>query len=217
MFFSGGTVDITVYEVLEDDFMIEVIEPTGGPWGGANVNKAFWKLLESSLYMGAEFCRQMKQEKPNIWWDIQREFEHKKMTPQGDRNVNIFTVPKSMACFYQNITNKDILYSIGKESTHNVSVDEDYALSISPEAMQRLFSSNVDKIVRHVRSLLQRPKLTNVSYLFMVGGFSKSRYLTEIIKNTFSPRLKVFVQQDPDLAVMKGAVIFWQEQTTNPG
>ena len=43
--FSGGTVDITVHEVLDDGNVRELYKANGGPWGGKSVNDAFLHFL----------------------------------------------------------------------------------------------------------------------------------------------------------------------------
>ena len=42
---SGGTVDVTVHEVQPDGKCNEICAPSGGPFGGNNVNSEFEKYL----------------------------------------------------------------------------------------------------------------------------------------------------------------------------
>lgn len=44
-FHSGGTVDITVHEVLPDRQLKELFKASGGAWGGTRVDDAFWEFL----------------------------------------------------------------------------------------------------------------------------------------------------------------------------
>lgn len=45
LFFAGGTVDITGYTIEEGNKLIELFPPTGGPWGGTEVDKQFQDLI----------------------------------------------------------------------------------------------------------------------------------------------------------------------------
>ena len=209
-FFTGGTIDITVHEVIESDFVTEIVEPTGGPWGGANVNAAFWTLLERAFHRGSEVFRRLKEEEPKLWWEIQMRFEHSKRMakPQNNFNTNIFTVGVKLLKFYKKITGKEFEDSIDKQYSRDIEVNEDYCLSISQKSMSSLFSHAVTKIEECVRKLLQKPELREVKYMLMVGGFSQSPYLREAMQRSFSKNVKILIPQDPALAVMKGAVLF---------
>ena len=161
--------------------------------------------------MGTDFFGRLKKDAPHIWWDVHKQFEHKKVTsnPHDRNNLNIFMPPVPLVALYQKVTKKDMTESIEEKHSMDVFIDEDdYTVSISANAMKTLFSDTVDKIEQHVQELLQKAELKRISYLLMVGGFSKSLYLSERIKNSFGARLKIFVPQDSALAIMKGAVLF---------
>ena len=42
---TGGTIDVTIHEMLEDGRVRELYKATGGPWGGDKVNEAFIEYL----------------------------------------------------------------------------------------------------------------------------------------------------------------------------
>lgn len=44
---GGGTVDITIHEVVDNRTVKEVEAASGGPWGGVTVDQLFFKFLES--------------------------------------------------------------------------------------------------------------------------------------------------------------------------
>jgi hypothetical protein len=45
LFDSGGTVDITVHEVMEDAKLKELHKASGGAWGGTKVDEAFRQFI----------------------------------------------------------------------------------------------------------------------------------------------------------------------------
>ena len=44
---TGGTLDVTVHELLENGGIRELYKATGGTFGGQNVNRQFMILLET--------------------------------------------------------------------------------------------------------------------------------------------------------------------------
>jgi hypothetical protein len=45
LLFTGGTVDVTCYEVKGESHLSELESPTGGPWGGIIVDEEFCLLF----------------------------------------------------------------------------------------------------------------------------------------------------------------------------
>ncbi|XP_052762252.1 heat shock 70 kDa protein 12A-like [Mya arenaria] len=70
-----------------------------------------------------------------------------------------------------------------------------------------LFKTQVDAIVQHVSNLIEQSTIGGIEAIVSVGGFSKCPLLQKAIKLKFDGH-KVIVPNDPDLAVLKGAVIF---------
>lgn len=46
---SGGTVDITIHEVVDTDKLKELNYASGGAWGGTRVDAAFEKFLRKCI------------------------------------------------------------------------------------------------------------------------------------------------------------------------
>lgn len=60
----------------------------------------------------------------------------------------------------------------------------------------------------HINNVLKCENVKNVSYLFLVGGFSESQILQKKIRDSFSSTLKVIIPQGVSLAILRGAVLF---------
>lgn len=45
MVFSGGTVDITIHQVVDKNTLKEIDSASGGAWGGTMVDEAFKQFL----------------------------------------------------------------------------------------------------------------------------------------------------------------------------
>ncbi|XP_060588401.1 heat shock 70 kDa protein 12A-like [Ruditapes philippinarum] len=63
---GGGTADITCHEVNTDGTLKELHPPTGGDFGGTNVDNAFMNVLVRIF--GADIIKQFKQQCMNGYW-----------------------------------------------------------------------------------------------------------------------------------------------------
>ncbi|KAH3891140.1 hypothetical protein DPMN_015229 [Dreissena polymorpha] len=73
--------------------------------------------------------------------------------------------------------------------------------------MRSFFTTTLTQIITHTSDLLEKPDCVGVEAILMVGGFSESKLLQEIVKMMFS-QLKIIVPPEAGLAVLKGAVIY---------
>ena len=72
--------------------------------------------------------------------------------------------------------------------------------------IREMFRSIVDDIIRQVGCLLTRKQTYEINNIIMVGGLSESEYVQNRIQAAF-PDINVMIPEDPELAVMKGAVV----------
>lgn len=71
-----------------------------------------------------------------------------------------------------------------------------------------LFNEAETHLIEHVKSLLTKSHLKDVSTLLMVGTFSESPIMQSAVKDAF-PSMTVFVPPDSGKAVLKGAILYW--------
>ncbi|XP_017695306.1 PREDICTED: heat shock 70 kDa protein 12B-like, partial [Lepidothrix coronata] len=81
-------------------------------------------------------------------------------------------------------------------------------LRMSPEAMNELFQPTITHIIQHIDSLLKKPEVEGVKFLFLVGGFAESPVLQRAVQAAFGARCRLIVPQDVGLTILKGAVLF---------
>ena len=84
--------------------------------------------------------------------------------------------------------------------------EDDANVAITPGAMSDIFKPTVGDILKCAGDVLRKTR--GVKYLFMVGWFSTSKYLTDAVRKAFGDKVKVLIPEDPALAVLKGAVQF---------
>ena len=194
----GGTTDVAVYKVNE------ISAPRSGPWGSTQIDEAFEKLLYELL--GEDFVDSLKSSHSQHWLNLMLKFEKAK---------------KSFDCYDKNKINIDISCSAISDKLHgntkdnifdrykNVGISmKDGYLSLTAEKSKTLIEPVVSNIVDYVLRQLEDGILHAVSHLILVGGFGTSSLLKdELQKRITASNISILVPHEPELAVVKGAVM----------
>ena len=208
VFIAGGTIDITVYECLDNGTCKELICPVGGSWGGTLVNANFQKLLPR--FYGEDFMEHLSDEYKSNLLDLSNFFETAKR--QCNKNldkplhVNLGNIPALHKEFIQTFVGQ---YR-GPVTNSEVKVSQNGKLVLSPPALQKLFDPVVQEIVQLVQQTVQRNELENLSMIFLVGGFSQCSYLENQLKQNVlkvRPDIHIVKPEEPILCVLRGAVM----------
>lgn len=141
--------------------------------------------------------------------DLFREFEVKKRNFKNDMTSKInFKVPIALADDFKaarKMEIKDHVQSKPKYKNNIIWIGD--KLRMEPEAAKGLFREACESAANHLQELFLTDQVKDVSTVLMVGGFSQSPILQDIIKMTL-PHKRIIIPADPGLAVLKGAVIF---------
>ena len=197
--------DITVHKLLDDGAVEEMCIADGGPWGGNAVNRAFEELLKKCW--GSDFIAKLQQTDQVQWSSIQRSFEQAKRTPNIKElgQVGLWHVGIPVVRLYEKLKQKDIT----DVRDSNLYINDDCQLVATSSGINKLFQLTVRNVMDKVKYLLSE-KVTNVDYMFVVGGFASSVYLTDSLKMAFDKKTQILIPNDPQLAVLRGAVKFGQ-------
>ena len=204
--FPGGTVDITVHKILKNGKVAEVVAASGGAAGGTNVNAALTEFLRK--LWNDNFIRSLQSESSRHWLSIEHSFGKAKRSacPSSTTNVNLFSVTMPIYRKYKEATGVDAEKSFVNNRLGLIFNEDDSIVAITPGAMSDIFKPTVDEILKCAGNVLRQR--IGIKYIFMVGGFSTSKYLTEAVRKAFGDKVKVLIPEDPALAVLKGAVQF---------
>jgi hypothetical protein len=207
--FLGGTADITVHEKRPNNTLLEIHEPIGGPWGGTEVDKNFIKLFE--LIFGTTEWEEYKRNELEDLLYIYRDFEAKKRNVQltSSRQM-ILKVPSSLKEYYERNGQRPIS-EIENLFDRNIVWQKD-KLRIDASLITKCFEGPVHEIIYIVDKLLSKQGMKNVSKIILVGGFSESHFVQESFKAKFADK-QIIVPAECGLAVLKGAVLFGQNQS----
>ncbi|KAK3601031.1 hypothetical protein CHS0354_029251 [Potamilus streckersoni] len=209
---GGGTADIVIHKKIDQRRVKEISKPSGGPWGGTEVDSNFVKFIIKIV--GAKVFMIFKQNCPGSYAEFMQEFEVKKrnVEPTMRRKVHI-KLPADLSNICRKETGKDFQETV-KETEYNDKIQfaGDKAL-IDPEIFYGLFEPVAEKIVEHVKNILHTRHGSQVALLLMVGGFSESKFIQKIIKREFqSDTMDVLIPEDPGVSVIKGAIVFAREE-----
>lgn len=208
---GGGTLDVTVHEVLTDGTLKEVYQVTGGPYGGIYVDQKFEHLLENLV--GRETIRKFRIDYPADWLRMMNEFEVKKRGKRAfEGKPTRITLPRSFLNQMSKTGKSDIAGRLAMScNIEDVEIYNDEFLCLGPTAMKSLFYPVVSGIVGHIEGLLRKPELQNLTCLFMVGAFAESMILQEAMKKAFSMKFPILTPNYAGIAVVQGATMFGQK------
>ncbi|CAG8520485.1 1280_t:CDS:2, partial [Dentiscutata heterogama] len=192
---GGGTVDLTVRKLLENNRLKETTERTGGFCGSTNVDRNFIEYLENIV---GEFAISSLREKHygQFQYVIQQFCERVKLqftnNPSDFRTFE-FDIKKYCDSLIQYLNSK----------TKNDLENDDWIIDINYKTVKSFFDPVVEQIIDLINEQLK--KIDKCSIIFLVGGFSESKYLQAKIKERFSS-YKVAVPPHPVAAIVRGAV-----------
>ncbi|XP_036754883.2 heat shock 70 kDa protein 12A isoform X1 [Manis pentadactyla] len=205
---GGGTVDLTVHQIrLPEGHLKELYKATGGPYGSLGVDYEFEKLL--CKIFGEDFIEQFKIKRPAAWVDLMIAFESRKRAAAPDRTnpLNI-TLPFSFIDYYKKFRGHSVEHALRKSNVDFVKWSSQGMLRMSPDAMNALFKPTIDSIIEHLRDLFQKPEVSAVKFLFLVGGFAEAPLLQQAVQAAFGNMCRIIIPQDVGLTILKGAVLF---------
>lgn len=209
---GGGTVDITVHEVLEDKTLKEFAKANGGDWGGARIDEKFEELITDIL--GPDVYEVCKNRLVEDYLDLMQNFEIKKRTIKPETSGLVrFQIPASFVEMFKDLNNgsDDVTTKLPDRLKGKVILQTD-KLSIDADVVKGLYKEVCGQICKTARDFFDSMSQYKVDTILMVGGFSESEMLQDHVRKTF-PRHRIIVPEDAGFAVLKGAVLFGHNPT----
>ncbi|XP_052781652.1 heat shock 70 kDa protein 12A-like [Mya arenaria] len=204
---GGGTVDIAVQELAENGSLKNIFKASGGDWGGTKVDEAYLRFLEDII--GKDSIDEFKRSYIEDYMFMSRHFEMKKreVDPLNSDKPVVFRISATLPQLVKQSKGKEIHDLINDSTFKNkVSIKAD-KLKVDMDVVKNFFKIQIDAIVDHVSNLLDQSTIGDIEAIVLVGGFNNCLLLKQAIKSKFDKH-SIVVPNDPDLAVLKGAVIF---------
>ncbi|CAC5359425.1 unnamed protein product [Mytilus coruscus] len=201
---GGTTVDITAHETLPNQKLKELTKASGNNCGGNMIENHFIEVI-----FGSEFLSVFRKRYPDSFIYLLRWFESMKRIVQSSKSAFVtvtipYTILNSFCISERGVGLHEFISSkfnseIAKVFKDKIRIHLDYA--------KDQFEKICKEIVLLINELFRRDEFNNFRHILLVGGFAKCRLVHECLQNAF-PQLSVIVPEDPDLAVLKGSVLF---------
>ncbi|CAG8825773.1 34243_t:CDS:10 [Gigaspora margarita] len=195
-----GTVDLTMRKLLSncEVALSEVTECTGDFCGSVFIDQEFLKFLGEIV--GHEAIELLCEKNYGQMQYMIRVFcQEVKIKYTGEENFSYeFELGRTCQALKNHVTG-EIKRLLDKK---------DWIIKICGNDVKKMFDPVIEKIIQLVRIQLKNSRNT-CSAIFMVGGFSASRYLQERIKKEFKNDVKyILTPPKPVAAIVSGAVVY---------
>ncbi|KAF0480257.1 hsp70 family protein [Gigaspora margarita] len=193
---GGGTIDLTVRKLLDNNRLGEDTERSGDFCGGTFVDKEFLRFLEGKVGRYAMDIFRIKHYS-QLSYMIQQFCERVKTRFTGEESeFRKYSLDIEKTC--------PALKQYVSGSARDELEEEEWEININFETVKSFFDPVVSKILQLISIQLDKSKCT---VMFLVGGFSESKYLQQRIKQRFS-KCKVAIPPYPMAAIARGAVMY---------
>ncbi|XP_063069666.1 heat shock 70 kDa protein 12A-like [Engraulis encrasicolus] len=197
---GGGTIDITVHEVLEGGFLKQVDQASGNGLGGQNVDKEFKSLLQGIC--GNECWEEYVKHHTDELQDLMYKFASAKC---GEENEGFkFSCPYNLSETVKKCRKVEVKTLL--QEMHGVSWKNGHIV-ISPERFRSFFDKSFSSTCELLNEIMRKPGLA-IQYMLLVGGYALSNVLQDCVKKEFGNDCTILCPHHPQEAVMVGAAEF---------
>ncbi|RIA82728.1 hypothetical protein C1645_880885 [Glomus cerebriforme] len=196
---GGGTVDLTVRKLINDNQLGEITESSGGFCGSTFIDKEFIKYLRKVI--GDKPMDLLDKNYEKMQYLIQQFCKYGKIPFTGDDPDFSYEldIQDTVPILKQYISDDDVIETLE---------EDEWVIEIDSESMKSIFEPVVQEILFLIKSQLDSTQET-CSAMFLVGGFSESKYLQKRIKEKFNRRVEnISVPIQPIAAIARGASIY---------
>lgn len=203
---GGGSTDSTILQLTNDTKLIELINSTGNLNGGIKVDAAFINFLMQIVNeeVMEKFASSFKADLSYL----HKEFEIKKRTfdPKSS-DLIVFKLPTVLRRIFE-VNMKQALQLKIEQSEYGylVKLNGD-TLSMDPDVFRGFYAAALENISSSLLKVLYAKEGKDCKTIVMVGGFALSPLVQNTIRTKF-PDMTILMPPDPDLAVMKGGVLY---------
>ncbi|KAF0513799.1 actin-like ATPase domain-containing protein [Gigaspora margarita] len=193
---GGGTVDLTTRKVLPDKKLSEITERTGDFCGSTFIDEEFIKFMKFKV--GESAMNLLEQQRYGQFQYMVQEFCRRVKLPftGNKKDFKTFELDIEEVCpaLKQYITGKE------KETLEK----NDWIIDLTFEDVKAMFDPIIQRIIDLISNQIRSGSAFTI--MFLVGGFSESKYLQSWIKDTFGYIKIVAVPKQPQAAVLRGAL-----------
>ncbi|RIB14143.1 hypothetical protein C2G38_2248436 [Gigaspora rosea] len=196
---GGGTVDLTIRNLLPGNKLGEITEQTGDCCGGSFVDKEFINFLTRKV--GKYSMSSLKESNYGLLQYMVQEFCRSAKIPfTGEKkDFKTFELDLEELC--------PVLKNYVDDTAKKYLEELEWVIEIEFDDVKGMFDPVIGRIIRLIRGQLDACK--NCNAMFLVGGFSESKYLRKRIKEEFKEKVPIISSPDkPIAAIVRGALLY---------
>ncbi len=198
-YFAGGTIDITVHEVVEDRHLKELHAASGNDMGGQTVDRNFISFLKDIF--SEEIFIKFEHEYPSEALKLKYEIALSKSCDE----VVLISCPVSL----QELARKKQSIESYFEGVEGAEWD-DGAILIKEQKLRSFFDDSLSTTADQIKQIMKNNEL-NIEYMLLVGGYAECVILRNFFKKHFGSRCKVLCPAEPQVAIIKGAILYGKQ------
>ncbi|CAG8573501.1 84_t:CDS:2, partial [Dentiscutata erythropus] len=196
---GGGTVDLTTRRLYSNNQLGEVTERAGDFCGSAWIDREFINFLKRKL---GEFPLNMleKLHYGQMQYMVQEFCKNVKFLFDGKDLNYSYDLDLGEVC--------PVLKQYVAGETKDTLEENDWIIELDYMIVKNMFDPVVNRIINMIKAQLDNSN-DKCSMLFLVGGFSQSKYLQSRIKEEYQHRVSsISVPVQPIASVCRGAVYY---------
>ncbi|CAG8515916.1 10583_t:CDS:2, partial [Scutellospora calospora] len=193
---GGGTIDLTTRKLLKGNKLGEITERTGEFCGSAYVDKEFENFIKRIV--GSSALKLLKDNHYSQFQFMIQEFCRlvKTVFTGNPEKFKTFELDFQEVC--------PAIQDYVKGTTRNQLEENDWIVDLDFYTVKAMFDPVISRIITLIS--LQLSNVHDCTAIFLVGGFSESKYLQNRIKSTFNYIPNILVPKEPVTAIARGAV-----------
>ncbi|XP_073673533.1 heat shock 70 kDa protein 12A-like [Garra rufa] len=198
---GGGTIDITVHEVLDNGNLKELQAASGNSMGGQTVDKNIMSFLKNIF--SEEIFEEFLKEHPGEALKLKNDITIIKSCD----DVVMLTCPVSLQELAKDKQSIESYF----EDVQGAEWD-DAGIFIEREKLQSFFDTSFSAIESKINQILQKPEL-RIEYMLLVGGYAESSFLRKFMRKQFGIKHKILCPAEPQVVILKGAIRYGKTPT----
>ncbi|XP_043084951.1 heat shock 70 kDa protein 12A-like [Puntigrus tetrazona] len=193
---GGGTIDITVHEVLGDGKLKELHAASGNDMGGQSVDKNIMSFLKDIF--SEDIFEKFKKEYPSAALKLKYDIALIKSC----EDVVRISCPSSLQTLAK-----------GKQSMESYFEDvqgvmwDDGGIFLEQEKLKSFFDTSLSTIESSINQILKNTEL-RIEYMLIVGGYAECAFLRKFMKKRFGSVCKILCPVEPQAVILKGAILY---------
>uniref|UniRef100_A0A3P9NJX6 Heat shock 70 kDa protein 12A-like n=2 Tax=Poecilia reticulata TaxID=8081 RepID=A0A3P9NJX6_POERE len=192
---GGGTIDITVHEVLGGGGLKERHKVSGNDLGGQTVDRNFKHFLREMFPEGV--WDEFEQNSPSAAQRMMYDFTYLK---QSEKDAQI-SCPFTLGKLAKEKSDSENFV----QSERGASWDGDF-IKISRDKMRSFYDESLKGITENLIKIFTSG--LTIKYILLVGGYAQSKILQQHITDQFGQQCKVLCPFRAQEAILRGAVEF---------